>query len=134
MNINIFHKLKNYAENDNINRNELRKKIKIATAEILKYKLTRKETNRIINNISNVAELFQEGFSNINDLDPYLHRETKQLIEEIIKFILTNDIPNIISNFSVKNNISACVLAIFIDYLTYGDTPFSTFNIDNFDF
>lgn len=113
--------IRNYASEHNISRFELQDKISIATAETLKNdKIVRTECNRIMENLTNVLEIFKDGFSSIEEIKLYLHKETRELIEKTIELVLTDNIPIKISKFSIKNNIAAISLAIFLSICREG--------------
>lgn len=110
----------------NISREELGDKIAIAAAEVLKNnKMKRNYISRIQKNISDVSNIFGDGFSDLDEIELYLHRETQELIEQSINLVIAKDCPDIMSRFSKKNNIVALSLSIFIDYLIFRDTIFN---------
>jgi len=93
MNTNLFEKIKNYAEKNKLSREELIAKIIIATIEVIKKsKLSRRDITRIQNNITNISEIFRDGFSDIAEFKPYLHRETRELLKKSLTLVLANDI------------------------------------------
>jgi len=124
--IKFFEKIKDYAKEHDINRFELEERISIAAVEVLKdSKLKRVGIARVQKNILNVSEIFIDGFSNISEIEPYLHKETKELIEKSIELVLTNNIPRKMSKFSTKNRIVGVSLTIFLDWLIFGNSIFS---------
>jgi len=93
MNTNLFEKIKNYAEKNKLSREELIAKIIIATIEVIKKsKLSRRDITRIQNNITNISEIFRDRFSDIAEIKPYLHRETRELLKKSLTLVLANDI------------------------------------------
>lgn len=120
---NILEKIRKYG----IDRLELQNKISIVIAEILKNsKITRININRILDNINNVCNIFPNDFT-IDEIEPYLHKETKDIIKRGLNWVISGDVPAEISRFSIKNNVVAHCFGIFIDYLIYRDYKDSLF-------
>ncbi len=110
----------------NISRKELSDKIAIAVAKVLKNnKMKRNDITRIQKNILDASNIFGDGFSDLDEIELYLHRETQELIERSINLVIAKVCPNTMSRFSKKNNIVALSLSIFIDYLIFKDTIFN---------
>lgn len=92
MNTNLFEKIKDYVEKDKFSREELIAKIIITAIDVMKKsKLNRRDINRIQNNITNILEIFRERFSDIAEIKPYLHRETRELLKKSLTLVLAND-------------------------------------------
>jgi len=93
MNTNLFEKIKDYVEKDKFSREELIAKIIITTIDVMKKsKLNRRDIDRIQNNITNILEIFRDSFSDIAEIKPYLHRETRELLKKSLTLVLANDI------------------------------------------
>ena len=81
-----------------------------------------KYTNITIEIFNNVE------YPSIDDVKPYLHAETREVIIKAIDLVLTDNIPNKISRFNNKNKIVAAALGIFIDYILYEDAHENIWN------
>jgi len=117
----LFEKIKIYTKEQNVSQYKLIEDITIsAHFHILKYKI--KELKRILDNINNLFILFPEGFSdNIKEIEQYLHRESKDLIDKILNSVICGQVYNKTSKSRIRN-LWGLFISCFIDYVLYENT------------
>lgn len=131
--LNLFEKVMNYVIEHEINPYTLMSTFIIATSHVLrKYKIPRSEIDKIVKNVGNIWEIFPDGFSDMEEIDAYLHGETKDIIQKSLDLVISGNTPNEMSHYNNKDNVASTILGVFMDYLIYGNAHSDIWNeIDN---